>query len=49
MGLPILGQTTGACLANSAPCNSFPNTNAYHLPLIYGDHAPILVVPLLKL
>ena len=33
------------CLANVAWCRLFPNTNVYHLPLIYGDHAPILAIP----
>lgn len=32
------------CLANVDWCHHFPNTTVYHLPLIYGDHAPILVL-----
>ncbi|GJN39974.1 hypothetical protein PR202_gb29131 [Eleusine coracana subsp. coracana] len=39
-------QRLDRCLANATWCNNFPNTNIYHLPIIYGDHAPILAIPL---
>ncbi|GJN05486.1 hypothetical protein PR202_ga23115 [Eleusine coracana subsp. coracana] len=39
-------QRLDRCLANATWCNNFPNTNVYHLPIIYGDHAPILAIPL---
>jgi hypothetical protein len=31
------------CLANAEWCDMFPNTNVFNLPIILGDHAPILV------
>jgi hypothetical protein len=31
------------CLANAEWCGVFPNTNVFNLPIIIGDHAPILV------
>lgn len=31
------------CLANAEWCTIFPNTNVFNLPIILGDHAPILV------
>jgi hypothetical protein len=31
------------CLANAEWCDVFPNTNVFNLPIILGDHAPILV------
>lgn len=30
------------CLANVEWCASFPRTTIYHLPVLYGGHAPIL-------
>lgn len=31
------------CLANDEWCGVFPNTNVFNLPIMFGDHAPILV------
>jgi hypothetical protein len=31
------------CLANAEWCTLFPNTNVFNLPIIIGDHAPILI------
>ena len=31
------------CLANAEWCDVFPNTNVFNLPIILGDHAPILI------
>jgi hypothetical protein len=31
------------CLANADWCDLFPNTNVFNLPIMFGDHAPILV------
>lgn len=31
------------CLANAEWCGLFPNTNVFNLPIMLGDHAPILV------
>jgi exonuclease III len=30
-------------LANAEWCSLFPNTNVFNLPIMFGDHAPILV------
>lgn len=32
------------CLGNTGWCLAYPNTTIYHLPMMYNDHAPILVV-----
>jgi hypothetical protein len=32
------------CLGNAEWCLAHPNTTIYHLPMMYSDHAPILVV-----
>jgi len=32
------------CLGNAEWCVAFPSTTIYHLPMLYSDHAPILVV-----
>jgi hypothetical protein len=31
------------CLVNSEWCAIFPNTNVYNLPIMFSDHAPILL------
>uniref|UniRef100_A0ACD5YDC5 Uncharacterized protein n=1 Tax=Avena sativa TaxID=4498 RepID=A0ACD5YDC5_AVESA len=31
------------CFANAEWCDLFPNTNVFNLPIMFGDHAPILV------
>ena len=31
------------CLANAEWCGYFPNTNVYNLPIMFDDHAPILL------
>ena len=31
------------CLANADWCNIFPNSNVFNLPIIFSDHAPILL------
>jgi hypothetical protein len=31
------------CLANVEWCDLYPNTNVFNLPIMFGDHAPILV------
>jgi hypothetical protein len=33
------------CLANAEWCRAFPTTIVLHLPMIYNDHAPILLIP----
>jgi hypothetical protein len=43
-GKEIIFERLDKCLANVEWCQIFPNTTVYHLPLIYGDHAPILVL-----
>lgn len=37
-------QRLDRCLANHLWCTLFPNTNVYHLPLIYGDHALVVAL-----
>lgn len=43
-GKEVIFERLDRCLANVDWCHIFPNTTVYHLPLIYGDHAPILVL-----
>ncbi|KAF2926841.1 hypothetical protein DAI22_06g159100 [Oryza sativa Japonica Group] len=43
-GNEVIFERLDRCLANVEWCHHFPNTNVYHIPLIYGDHAPILVL-----
>lgn len=31
------------CLANTDWCAIYPHTNVFNLPIMFGDHAPILV------
>lgn len=31
------------CLVNVEWCGVFPNSNVFNLPIIYSDHAPILL------
>jgi hypothetical protein len=33
------------CLANAEWCKAFPTTDFLHLPMMYNDHAPILLIP----
>jgi hypothetical protein len=33
------------CLANAEWCRVFPTTTVFHLPMMYSDHAPILLLP----
>jgi hypothetical protein len=33
------------CLANAEWCRAFPTTTVLHLPMMYSDHAPILLLP----
>jgi hypothetical protein len=33
------------CLANAEWCRAFPTTTVLHLPMMYNDHAPILLLP----
>ncbi|WVZ63451.1 hypothetical protein U9M48_013082 [Paspalum notatum var. saurae] len=36
-------QRLDRCLANSDWITTFPNTDVYHLPMLYSDHCPILL------
>jgi hypothetical protein len=33
------------CLANAEWCRLFPTSSVLHLPMMYNDHAPILLLP----
>jgi hypothetical protein len=39
----LIFERLDRCLANAEWCGLFPNTNVFNLPIIIGDHAPILV------
>ncbi|BAS96693.1 Os06g0205337 [Oryza sativa Japonica Group] len=43
-GNNVIYERLDRCLANVEWCSKFPYTTVYHLPLIYGDHAPILIL-----
>jgi len=32
------------CLANAEWCSIFPSTTVFHLPMMYSDHVPILIM-----
>jgi hypothetical protein len=33
------------CLANAEWCRAFPMSSVLHLPMMYSDHTPILLLP----
>jgi hypothetical protein len=39
----IIFERLDRCLANAEWCDLFPNTNVFNLPIMFGDHAPILL------